>query len=240
VLSLDHFVVEPAHPDKQCTTSSVAAHTMYENPSPFEFIEPSGVVDTRHCTYEAISERAVKVKGTRFTPALRYTVKLEGAHLCGWRAVTIAGVRDPVLISHIREFTDQIKERTAQHVKEMGIGADQYTLTIRRYGLDAVLGHREPQADQMPHEIGLMLDVVAESEQLAAAVLAKARYIAMHTEFEGRLCTAGNVAMPFSPSDISVGPAYRFSVWHAMELDNPLEIFPLELVQFNNPGDGVA
>jgi hypothetical protein len=27
-----------------------------------------------------------------------------------------------------------------------------------------------------------------------------------------------------------VGPAYRFSVWHVMELDDPLEIFPITYV----------
>jgi hypothetical protein len=32
--------------------------------------------------------------------------------------------------------------------------------------------------------------------------------------------------MPFAPSDIAVGPAYRFSVWHAMELNSPCELFP--------------
>lgn len=236
-LEADSFVVEPAHPDKRCTTTSVAAHTMYENPSPFEFIEPSGVVDTRLCQYEAISDRAVRVTGSTFTPASRYTVKLEGAKHCGWRAIVIAGIRDPILIARIRAFSEQIQVRTAQQALSMGITSDQYTLTIRRYGLDAVLGSREPQGDQMPHEIGLMLDVVAQTEEQASAVLAKARYIAMHTEFEGRLCTAGNVAMPFSPSDISVGPAYRFTVWHAMELDDPLEIFPVEYVQFNDAGE---
>lgn len=232
-LARDCFVVEPAHPDKRCTPSGVAAHTMYENPSPYEFIEPAGVVDTRGCRYEAISDRAVRVSGSRFTPARHYTVKLEGAHHCGWRAVMIAGVRDPVLIAQIQSFTQQIMDRTATEAQAMGISSDRYTLVIRRYGLDAVLGDREPQRDEVPHEIGLMLEVVADTEQNALAVLAKARYAAMHTEFEGRLCTAGNLAMPFSPSDVSVGPAYRFSVWHAVELDDPLEIFPIEYVQFN-------
>lgn len=236
MLGPDSFVVEPAHPDKRCTPSTVAAHTMYENPSPFEFVEPSGTVDTSQCQYEAINERAVRVTGSTFTPATQYTVKLEGADLCGWRAIVIAGIRDPILIARIREFSEQIKERTAVQAQAMGITPDQYTLTIRRYGLDAVLGPREPQAEEMPHEIGLMLDVVAQSEQQALTVLAKARYIAMHTEFEGRLCTAGNVAMPFSPSDVSVGPAYRFTVWHAMELDHPLEIFPIEYFQFDASG----
>lgn len=233
-LGPDYFTVEPGHPDKRCTPSKVAAHTMYENPSPYEFVEPSGIVDTQECTYEAVDDRIVKVRGTTFQHARTYTVKLEGAMRAGWRAIVFAGVRDPILISRIRAFSQQIHERTRAEAIALGIDPSQYTLTIRRYGLDAVLGDAEPQADEAPHEIGLMLDVVAGTERQAQAVLAKARYIAMHTEFEGRLCTAGNLAMPFSPSDIPVGPAYRFSVWHAMELDDPLEIFPIDIVELGS------
>lgn len=232
-LGADYFTVEPGHPDKSCTVSKVAAHTMYENPSPYEFVEPSGNVNTQACTYEAIDDRIVKVRGTTFEPAQTYTVKLEGAMLEGWRTVVFAGIRDPILISRIHAFSLQIHERTRAEVVALGIDPSTYTLTIRRYGLDAVLGDTEPQATEMPHEIGLMLDVVASTESQAQAILAKARYIAMHTEFEGRLCTAGNLAMPFSPSDIPVGAAYRFSVWHAMELDDPLEIFPTEIVDLD-------
>lgn len=233
-LGADYFTVEPGHPEKCCTVTKVAAHTMYENPSPYEFVEPSGIINTKLCTYEAIDDRTVKVAGTTFEKAPIYTVKLEGAALAGWRAVMFAGVRDPILIANIKSFTQQIHERTFAEVEALGADASSYTLTVRRYGLDAVLGEAEPLTDKMPHEIGLMLDVVAHTEQLAEAILAKARYIAMHTEFEGRLCTAGNLAMPFSPSDIPVGPAYRFSVWHAMELNDPLEIFPIEIFDLGN------
>jgi len=232
-LGHDYFTVEPGHPDKSCTVTKVAAHTMYENPSPYEFVEPSGNINTQACTYNAVDDRIVKVTGTQFEPAPTYTVKLEGAMLEGWRSVVMAGIRDPILISRIREFSQQIHARTRSEVVALGIDPSTYTLTIRRYGLDAVLGEADPQAHEMPHEIGLMLDVVATSESHASAILAKARYIAMHTEFEGRLCTAGNLAMPFSPSDIPVGPAYRFSVWHAMELDHPLEVFPVHITDID-------
>jgi hypothetical protein len=229
----DHFVVEPGHLDKRCTPESVAAHTLYENPSPYEFLEPAGMVDTRGSSYEAIDDRSVKVWGTEFRPADRYTVKLEGVALSGYRAISLGATRDPVLISRIDVFTQQIKDRVRAEAANLGIGAASYNLTIRRYGLDAVLGPRE-LATAPPHEIGLLLDVVAETPAKASAVLAKARYIAMHTEFEGRMCTAGNLAFPFAPSDVSVGPAYRFSVWHTMELDDPLEIFPITMVDLRN------
>ena len=45
----------------------------------------------------------------------------------------------------------------------------------------------------------------------------------------GRMCIAGNLAIPFSPSDLPVGPVYRFSVWHTMRLEDPLEVFPIKL-----------
>lgn len=228
-LRRDHFEIEPAHPDKRVTPESVAAHTMYENPSPFEVLEPSGLVDTRASQYEAIDGRRVRVSGSVFRPADRYTVKLEGVSLCGYRAVFMAGIRDPILISRIDAFTAQITERVRGEAVTLGIDPDSYTLTVRRYGRDAVLGPREPVTTP-PHEIGLMLDVVAATADDAATILAKARYAAMHTEFEGRLCTAGNLAVPFAPSDAAVGRAYRFSVWHTMELDDPMEIFPIEYV----------
>lgn len=226
----DHFVIEPGHPDKRCTPHTVAEHTMYENPSPWEVLEPSGLVDTSACRYEAIDDRTVRVSGSVFKPARRYTVKLEGVAKAGYRAVFIAGVRDPILIGRIDPFTAQIHERLAAEARTLGIAPQDYTLTIRRYGLDAVLGALEDRSQAQPYEVGLMLDVVARTPVLAATVLAKARYIAIHTEFEGRLCSAGNLAVPFAPSDLPVGEAYRFSVWHTMELDDPLEIFPVTLI----------
>ena len=35
------------------------------------------------------------------------------------------------------------------------------------------------------------------------------------------------MAFPYSPSDIAVGPVYRFSVFHVLALDDPLALFPI-------------
>ena len=40
----DHFVVEPPNPDYRCSPLSVASHTLYENGSPYELVEPSGTL----------------------------------------------------------------------------------------------------------------------------------------------------------------------------------------------------
>ena len=41
------FRVEPPNPDYYCTPVSVASHMLYENASPFELVEPSGMLDAR-------------------------------------------------------------------------------------------------------------------------------------------------------------------------------------------------
>ena len=60
----DAFVVEPPNPDYRCDPVSVASHNLYENATPYELVEPSGVLDTLHAQYQAVSDRAVRVSGS--------------------------------------------------------------------------------------------------------------------------------------------------------------------------------
>jgi len=230
MLADDHFVVEPAHPDKRCTRLKVAAHTLHENPDPYRLAEPEGTLDTSAAVYEQIDARRVRVSGSRFEPADRYSVKLEGVRREGHRTVFFAGVRDPGLISVIDEFVADCRERAAAEAQTIGIDPNSYRLGIRIYGRDAVLGSLEPNADR-PHEIGVLVDVIAEDVETSRAVIAKVRYAPLHTGFSGRKCISGNLAIPFSPSDLDAGEAYSFNVWHRMEIDDPLEPFRLEWVE---------
>ena len=79
-----------------------------------------------------------------------------------------------------------------------------------------------------PHEVGLLVEVVAPTQDEANAVLSIARVNTLHVDFPGRLCKEGNMAFPFSPSDIQTGAAYRFSVFHVLEDADPLAMFPIE------------
>lgn len=231
VLARDHFTVEPGHPEKRCTRMRVAAHTLYENPSPHRLIEPEGVLDTSAATYEQLTPRSVRVAGSRFERSDRYTVKLEGVRRLGFRTAFIAGVRDPVLVDTIDDFIQACRGRVAGEVEALGIGPDDYRLGVRVYGKDATMGAREPVEKTASHELGILADVIAEDEETSRTVLAKARYALLHTDFPGRMCIAGNLAVPFSPSDLPVGETYEFSVWHTMALDDPLEPFPIEMVE---------
>lgn len=225
----DHVECEPTNPARRCTPLSIANHSLHENSSPIHHIEPGGMLDTSDCRFDAVSDRAVRISGMRWTPASQYTVKLEGVELAGYRSICVCGTRDPLLIGRIDHFIESVRSEVATKALAFGATPDSYQLGIRVYGRDGVMGAREPVHDAQPHELGFVLEVVArESQEMAAAVLGMARTNMLHTDFPGRLCREGNMAFPFSPSDIDVGPVYRFSVYHVAELDDPREAFPIE------------
>ena len=157
-----------------------------------------------------------------------YTVKLEGAELAGYRAITICGTRDPMLIAIIDDFLASVRENVAFKAEGFGVKPDQYTLTIRSYGVNGVMADWEPTQRTAAHEIGFVVEVVANTQEIANAVLSIARVQMLHVDFNGRLCKEGNMAFPYSPSDIETAPAYRFSVFHTVAIDDPCAPFPTE------------
>jgi hypothetical protein len=223
----DYVDVEPASPARRCTPLSVAIQALHENASPTIHKEPGGMLDTTDCRIEAVSDRTVRISGMRWTPQ-PYTIKLEGAELAGYSAMTIAGTRDPGLIGRMDEFLKTVREAVAFKTGGFGVRADDYQLVFRVYGRDGVMGAWEPERDDSSHELGLVVEAVADTQEIASAVTAIARVTLLHTDFPGRLCKEGNMAFPFSPSDIERGAVYQFSLRHVVEPDSPLEMFPVE------------
>lgn len=223
----DHFVVEPANPAKRCTPETVAAHSLYEQPDPNGFYEPEGFVDLADCEFEPEGERGVRVSGSRLAPALQPTLKVEGAALRGYRSVTIAGARDPMVIARLDEIEAGVRRRVRENLGRR-IAPEDLSLRFIRYGQDGVMGSLE--ADRTPPiEVGIVIEAIAPTQELASAALSLARSTALHQPFEGRKTTAGNLAFPFSPSDLRGGPVYEFAVYHLMEVEDPDAGFAVEL-----------
>lgn len=216
------FVVEPANPHRVCHPTSVAAHSLYEQPDPNCFYEPEGKVDLSACSFELAGERAVRVTGARLQPT-RPAIKLEGAARRGFRALTIAGARDPGVIAHLDEIEAATRRAVAQNLAG-ALGGCDWSLRFLRYGLDAVTGHR---VSAPPEEVGVVIEAIAPDQELANALVSLARSTALHQAFAGRKTTAGNFALPFSPSDLSAGPVYEFAVYHLMYTDDPDALFPV-------------
>jgi hypothetical protein len=221
----DHFLVEPPNPAKVCTVASVAAHTLYERADPYRSYWPGGLVDLTGSRFEQHDERTVKVSGTKFHPSDEYWVKLEGAARVGYRTITIAGTRDPILLANFDQYQANVRERIRSTLPQLEEGRD-YRLIYHVYGKDGVMGALEPQKEITSHELGLVIDVVAETEDLSRTVLAIARSLSLHSTYPGRKAIAGNLAFPFSPSDIGVGDVYEFNVYHLLRVDDPVSPFP--------------
>lgn len=221
------FIVEPCTEDRACTVESVAAHTMYEKTDPVLLPGPGGTSDLRGTCFEALDGRRVRVSGTRHIHDPVYRVKLEGARLAGYRNLVIGGIRDPAMIARIDSIQAGVVERIGR-VLAPRIRPGQYSIKFHRYGIDGVMGRLEP-VKATPHEVGLLVDVVGETEAIAAAAAGAARSLLLHWSFPGRVATAGNIALPFSPAEIPAGAVYEFNIYHLMELPDPAARFTWRL-----------
>ncbi|MBI4190283.1 MAG: acyclic terpene utilization AtuA family protein [Betaproteobacteria bacterium] len=226
VLNEDNFLVFPANPELKCTVTSVGSHAFYERVNPFKEENPGGYLDLAQVAYEQIDERTVKCSGAKWVDE-PYSIKVEGAAVIGYRAICIAGLRDPAFIRQI----DSIFAGAKIELRNLlPLNPEDYQVHFHAYGRDAVMGVTEPCRDQPSHEIGLVIDAVGKTQEIASTAASGARAVLMGKKYPGRLSTAGNLALLYSPSELELGPAYIFNIWHKMLLDNPLEPFRYKLL----------
>ena len=223
-LTKDSFILEALNPERECTRLSVAAHTLYEKSNPYSLPGPGGALDLHETTFEQLPGGRVKVAGTKFVPTEGYFLKLEGAKLTGYRTISIAGVRDPIMISQIDEVIARVKDRVADNFQEL----QDYQLHVHCYGKNGVMGSLEPHPEPA-HELGLVIEAVAQTQEIADTICSFARSTMLHYGYPGRKSTAGNLAFPYSPSDVSAGAVYTFSVYHLLRVDDPTSLFPVEM-----------
>ena len=228
ILRHDHFLLRPLNPARACTVASVAAHTLYEKSDPYRLPGPGGMLDLTQTRIEQVDEQTVRVSGSRHAP-LPYTVKLEGAALVGYRTVSIAGVRDPYFIAQVDDIIAAVRARITDNFSS--ILADAYTLLVRVYGRDGVMGALEPLRDHVGHELCLVIEAVAATQEIANTICGFARSTMLHYGYPGRVSTAGNLAFPYSPSDFKAGEVYRFSVYHLLPVPDPLALTPIQFEQ---------
>ncbi|MDL2259578.1 DUF1446 domain-containing protein [Deltaproteobacteria bacterium OttesenSCG-928-K17] len=232
-LRQDHFILEPLSAERKCTTLSVAAHTLYEKSNPLVLPGPGGVLDLNQTTFEQISERAVKVSGSRFIPTpagQKYTVKLEGARKVGYRTVSFAATADPIMISQMDNIVAAVKDKVRNNFS--ALDPKSFFLDFKIYGQKGVLGmfkNLPPAEKPAPAELAVIIEAVAATQAEANTICGFARSTMLHFGYEGRKSTAGNLAFPFSPSDFKAGEVYEFSLYHLLEIDRPESFFPVVL-----------
>ena len=230
-LHKDNFVLEPLSPLRKCTTLSIAAHTLYEKTNPYILPGPGGAINLHECEFKQLDDNKVQVRGSRFIPTDEYFVKLEGVKKVGYRTISCAGVKDPIMISKIDNITQSVKDRVENNFENYGI--TDFFLDFKIYGKNGVMGMFPQIKEDAGHELMIIIEAVAPTQEQADTICGFARSTMLHFGYEGRIATAGNLAFPFSPSDCKMGEVYEFSIYHLMKVDNPTEVFPIEYIEFN-------
>ena len=205
----DHFELCPANPARRCTVDRVAAHTLYEQSNPYLIYEPDGVCDLTNSIFIQKDERTVSVTGSVFKDAETKTLKLEGVRCSGYRTICPATIYDPLTIEKFPEIVKTVNAFVKENTRET-LPENSYTINYKTSG-------------GAESSLGIVIDVVGKTQQIADTVCALIRSRMLHCDYAGRKSTAGNLAFPFSPSDIHVGEVYEFSIFHLAEVDSLLE-----------------
>lgn len=220
----DHFVLEPGSLERRASIKSVAAHSLYERENPYAQAGPGHQLDLSAARFEEVSDRQVRVKGARIESTAEFYVKLEGARKIGYRTICIAGVRCPTMVSRIDELLQTAREKTLSY-----FAPEPVQITFHTHGRNGVMGKLEPRRNSLSHELGVVMDVVAPSQELAHAACHNLSGSLLHMHYPGMFNTSGNLAFLYSPSELDAGPVYEFSIYHLMKAASPTELFPVQM-----------
>ena len=151
------------------------------------------------------------------------TIKLEGRAKIGERAVLLCGSADPRFIAQCKALLPKVADLVPSLVcEEQPL---DYTLRFRVYGIDGVR-MVVPENEPPPGEVFIMGECIAPTRERASEVVRTCKQYLLHFGYPGRLSTAGNLAFPFTPPEVSLGPAYRFNIYHLLHVDDRRRTVP--------------
>jgi hypothetical protein len=224
VIDSGGFTVMPLNPDAACTPMSVAAHMLYENADPIALREPTGVLNTSGATYVPLDDRTVRVEGSRFKEMAR-SIKLEGSALAGYETISLVGISDPNALAQldlwISTFTGYLRDRVKA---VLGLDERAYSIALRPYGLNAVLGSLAPDSEAPLREVGILFKVRAADQRTATAIAKVANPALLHLPLPG-MTMMPSYAFATSPAEIERGPVYEFVLNHVVNTTTGGEMF---------------
>lgn len=228
----DYFILEPPNLSRKCTVVKAAAHALYEQANPYFVYEPDGMMDLTDCKYEQITDRKVKVSGSRYLEAKKKTIKIEGVKKAGYRTISLGATRTRAMINSIDSIFKDIRNRV-EMIFRGKIDSKDYNLSFRTYGKNGVMGEVEPCKD-LTHELFIIIDVIGKTQGIANEICAVSRSTLLHFDYKGRKASAGNIAFPYSPNDFPVGEVYTFNVYHTVEVDDSCETSSIEFIKIGD------
>ena len=228
-----YFTIEPATDDWICTVRSISGHELYERTNPMLQLEPGGILDMSDSLKTQVTDKKVKVSGSKWIKDNEsYKVKIEGAQKVGYRCLFVTTARDPEFIKNIDWVTNFTKNRIINEFTPKGLieGKDYY-INFRIFGKNATMGILEPNKNIHNYELGVTLEVIAKTQELAHEICYFGKYGMVWCNYPGRTTISGNVAYSYSPSILDVGEVYRLTVHHILPIDENQSLFPVKTVE---------
>jgi hypothetical protein len=111
----------------------------------------------------------------------------------------------------------------------LGLDPPAYAVDIRPYGYNAVLGAIDPAAGP-PREVGVMLLVNAPDQATATTIAKIANPLMLHLPTRD-MDYLPSLAFATSPAETERGPAYEFVLNHVVDVDEPTEMFRIEITE---------
>ena len=223
-ISHDDIKITPYHPEQRCTVASAAGHSMYERENPYYEYTLGGMLDMRNCRYEQFDERTCRISGAAWVPAKELRVKLEGAKKIGERYMGFVGIRDPHIVRHVDHAIEWVRASVAKR-----FGGDGYELYFHVFGKNGVLKELEPVKDAHPHEVGIVVEGLAATDELAAKITDFAVRMFFLARIPGIKGTAGTAAT--TKQTMRSSPGYVWNVNHTVAIDDPMELFPVHMTE---------
>ncbi|MDR1386162.1 MAG: DUF1446 domain-containing protein [Propionibacteriaceae bacterium] len=225
------FYVRPLLPDAHCTPYTVSSHLMYENTDPWRLTEPSGTMVTHKAVYTQVDEFTTYVTGSEFEPAEQYTMKLEGARPNGFQNISLVGIANRKICADPERWIRNITAFGVAKLDKLGIDPATYHIDFKAYGFNAVLAGAPPLDAPPPRELGMLLTVTADTQELATRVAKLYQPLLLHfpTDMDERE-QLPSFAFPFSPADCPRGETHEFTLYHVVDVDDPLELVRIAYV----------
>ncbi len=221
------FTVKALAEGAVCTPYTVSAHMLYENTDPFVLHEPGGHLDVSSARYIETDE-GVRVTGSRWIPGDEYTVKLEGARRLGQQCSSLVLIREARYIEQIERWCNTLEARLRDDVSRH-LGPIHYTLELRRIGRDATLGAAEFDT-RIPVEIGVLLLVTADSDEIALSIAQLANPLLLHHGLPEDT-SMPSFAFPYTPAETPRGTVFSFCLDHVMTVDHWSDACRLDVIE---------
>lgn len=225
-ITKDDITFEPMSPKQICTPVSVAAHSMYEEAHPHLHRIPGAVIHLASCKFTQVDPRSTQVTGA-VLEKVPLRLKIEGAGFAGYRYVGIVGVRDPLTIQNLEQFLDYARKRVERNNPGLTWGVD-YQVHVHTYGAGAIMEAREKYAGPPASEVGIVVEAVAPTDDLAKMICRMYRKTLMVAEYEGQKATTGKAAV-MADEDLKGMDSYQWTIYHTLKVSSGLDHSRVEI-----------